>query len=472
MILILFALALPAAICTAGLRIYWPAAQVRPMGWVFLACLGTGVGIGFASCYFFLWYPAFGHPNSGFIVAELFALGALATLLYQYLKRPHKKGQPVFLETPPSLWAGRLWVPFTVLAILATRYVWSYYLAEPHGYWDAYAFWNVRARYLYRGTETWRDAFAAYPLQDHPDYPLFLPATIARCWLYAGEDDTLAPITVAFLMAVLTAGVLISGLSLLRGGGQGWVAGMALIGSHQYVENIGIQYADVPLAFFIVASAIAFVFHDRTGRSSCLFPALAGMLAGLAAWTKNEGLLFLAAIVGSRGAVALFGPGIRPFLREQGWFLLGLLPIGLTILYFKVEFAPPNDLVAGQKPATLGQIADWSRHELILKEFASAIWNHGRYMLLILIAYTVLVGRPPVSRRGPGIAFIFVLLLSVAAGYYLIYLTTPYELSWHLMTSLHRLIVQLWPLALLGYFLAVATPDEAGKVVPSDPPKS
>ncbi len=59
----------------------------------------------------------------------------------------------------------------------------------------------------------------------------------------------------------------------------------------------------------------------------------------------------------------------------------------------------------------------------------------------------------------------------MTAGHSFAYLTAPHELTWHLGTSLNRLIVQLWPLALLGYFLTVATPDEAAKVATPDPPK-
>jgi hypothetical protein len=46
------------------------------------------------------------------------------------------------------------------------------------------------------------------------------------------------------------------------------------------------------------------------------------------------------------------------------------------------------------------------------------------------------------------------------AGFFAVYLPTPRDLAWHLSTSLHRLYMQVWPLALLGYFLVVATPEE------------
>jgi hypothetical protein len=463
-----FALALPAAVCTGALRVYWPAAFLGRANSALLVSMGAGCGVGLASCHFFLWYPAFGHPDSGFVPTELLLLAGLAAFVYQRVKRPAGAGPTVFRTAPSSCWAGRMWVPFVGLAALAVRHVVCFFEVEPHGAWDAYGFWNTRARCLYRGTEAWRDAFS--PLQDHADYPLFLPATIARCWLYADDDATTGPIIVALLMATLTAGVLISALSLLRGGGQGWLGGMALLGAVGYVADIGIQYADVPLGFFILATAVALVLHDRTGRTSRLFPVLAGAFAGLAAWTKNEGLLFLAAVPVARCVIVRLGPGVRAFLPELAGYVLGLLPAGLTLLYFKLAIAPPNDLLASERPTIWGMVTDWDRHELIIRALASAAWDLGRFLLPVLIAYALLIGRAPAARRGPGIATVVSLLLLMGAGYYLIYLTTPHDLRWHLETSLDRLLAQLWPLMLFGYFLLVATPDERAGTVPEAPP--
>ena len=48
------------------------------------------------------------------------------------------------------------------------------------------------------------------------------------------------------------------------------------------------------------------------------------------------------------------------------------------------------------------------------------------------------------------------------AGYYGVYLLTPQDLAWHLDSSLVRLLLQLWPLAILTWSLAVPpwTSDE------------
>jgi len=47
------------------------------------------------------------------------------------------------------------------------------------------------------------------------------------------------------------------------------------------------------------------------------------------------------------------------------------------------------------------------------------------------------------------------------AGYFIIYLITPRDLAWHLLVSLNRLFLQLFPSLLFTYFMIVRTPERA-----------
>jgi hypothetical protein len=320
--------------------------------------------------------------------------------------------------------------------------------------------WNLRARFLDRVTaENWWDTFT--PLISHTDYPLFVPASVARCWRYVGEEWTLAPFALALLMVGLTAGLLVSGLNLLRGGGQGWLAGTALFCSYTYLHSARQQYADVPLGLFMLATAVAFTFHDRAGRSGRFFAVLAGAMVGCAAWTKNEGLLYLAATVLARLVVAVSDRRWGVTARDLAWFGVGLVPAGLTLVYFKTQLAPPNDLITGQGGATLDRIGDLVRHLQIVRALAVDVWEVAPYMVAILGVYALLVGRAPAGRRVAGTLAPALVLAFMVLGYYLVYLTTPYDLAWHLRTSSRRLVAQLWPLTLFVFFLATATLEEA-----------
>jgi hypothetical protein len=47
------------------------------------------------------------------------------------------------------------------------------------------------------------------------------------------------------------------------------------------------------------------------------------------------------------------------------------------------------------------------------------------------------------------------------AGYFMIYVISPRDLEWHILTSLDRLYSQLWPCFILTFFLIVQTPEQA-----------
>jgi hypothetical protein len=47
----------------------------------------------------------------------------------------------------------------------------------------------------------------------------------------------------------------------------------------------------------------------------------------------------------------------------------------------------------------------------------------------------------------------------LCVGYLMVYVTTPYELEWHLRTSMDRLLLQMWPALVLVVMLRGASAD-------------
>ena len=47
----------------------------------------------------------------------------------------------------------------------------------------------MHARFLFRGGDHWREAFASGLDWSHWDYPLLLPLSIARGWRYMGGES-------------------------------------------------------------------------------------------------------------------------------------------------------------------------------------------------------------------------------------------------------------------------------------------
>jgi len=110
----------------------------------------------------------------------------------------------------------------------------------------------------------------------------------------------------------------------------------------------------------------------------------------------------------------------------------------------------------------MGKLMDAGRYWIVLKAVAMEFLKLG--MGPALIIYSMLAGgfewekaRTPLS---PGI----LILLLMGFGYGLIYILTPHSLEYHLSTSLYRLVIHLWPSAVLLFFVAVREPSwEVGK---------
>jgi hypothetical protein len=99
-----------------------------------------------------------------------------------------------------------------------------------------------------------------------------------------------------------------------------------------------------------------------------------------------------------------------------------------------------------------------ARYAPVGRAIARDVFSLGGGAIAWLAAYRLLLGRMPRRAAEPGGAFAMLVPALVLAGYVLVYVATPRDVSWHLQWSLSRLILQFWPPAV---FLITATPEEA-----------
>jgi hypothetical protein len=443
-------------LAAAWLVVRWACPAPRtPFTTVLRLGLSLGLALGFTSATYFLWLLWRGPTASGFLAAELAFFGVSIVGLAWVTRRTRLATRVVAEDAARMVprWPGVVLFLVSVTA-LATGAMQAW--RSPHGDLDAWAIWNLRARFLYRGGEDWRDGFRPELTWAHPDYPLLLPANVARCWTFAGGETTLAPRLIALAFAAATAFVLVSGVALLRTPTQGCLAGIVLLATPAYVELATAQYADVPLGFYFLASVLLFEVYDRQEVKLMRVPLLAGLLTGMAAWTKNEGLLFLVATLAARG-VAARGPW-RVRAEELLAFAAGLTPFLACVAYFKWRLAPASDLLEEQSlPALWGKLTTLKRYGVVAVETLGGMLRLAYGAGALLPLYALLLGSAPVPRGGRHVAVVLGLML---LGYALVYLTTPHDLTWHVSSSADRLLLQLWPTALLLFFLRFAAPEE------------
>ncbi|RZK38566.1 MAG: hypothetical protein EOO61_07865 [Hymenobacter sp.] len=318
---------------------------------------------------------------------------------------------------------------------------------------------DLKARFFYRGIDDWSRMFSTIIEKSHPDYPLLLPSFIARTWLYLQHETLYVPICVAGLFALAIVGLLTVSITLLRDKMQGYLAGLFLLSTPFFIVLAATQYADVPLSFFILSVTVLLTFAEQSDEGSKSLYMLAGIMGGLAAWTKNEGLLFVVAAVSSRMIVVAYMGGWKKEGKRINYFIVGLVPVLFVLIYFKLHFAPVNDLVGGQSLSTFQKLTSPHRYLQVIHGFMIKSMSFGRWIgspAILLIVYALLFGAHSGHAKS-GIANALAIAITLL-GYSFVYIVTPYDLTWHINTSIDRLLFQLFPSMLFSYFMAIASP--------------
>jgi len=436
-----------------------------PRGWCrhdFLRLiLGAAIGAGLCSACCFLGLLS-GVDGLIFEWLLLLASAAAAGVRWERTKCP-------FCGVPPE--AGRdrvLTIALAVslgllLALDAMAFLESTRQA-PYGQWDAWAIWNLRARFLYRSNARfWLDGFTPLLNWSHPDYPLLLPAFIARTWSLLGRESQSVPIALGFFFSFGPAGLMATSLSVLRGTRHGLLAGLSIAATPALYVQGASQYADVPVAFFVLATLACMTLADRFDGDG--FAVLAGAAAALAGWTKNEGIEWFCAFLAARMIVGRS--------RHLTAFLAGAAPVLAVILLFKAEVAPPGDIFgAAGRSGMIGRLLDTGRYVLISRKIMEHIWYFGPLLVspfAILAGFLFAAGVQPEDRDRIALRTATLALFFTSAAYCLVYVLHPQDLPWLLMTTLHRLMVQLWPGIVFAVFLAAGTTESLNRGRPEPP---
>jgi hypothetical protein len=409
--------------------------------------LGTLFGPGIVSLACFLLLAA-GIANSATVWgAQAVLIAGAGALAF----RPGQRKAPLSAPTGswPWNWVLVIAVALGLAALLAAFYATS--SVNFDGDWDAFSIWNVRARYLAGGEATWRRAFGAevggrMVGASHPGYPLLLSAFVAAEWIAGGAVTSAVNIAASLLFALAVLGALVSSIGLRRGTALGLLAGLAFLSTDTFVAQAPGQYADLPAALCFLASLV--LWESAVSSHSKRLFAAAGFAAGLAPWTKNEGWPFLIAFL----AVAIW--------RARGaalWTVVGSLPGVVATIAMKVWLVTGTEAMfpttGRQAVSFLAQPARWWA---IAQAFAHGLWQLGAlpwaHPILLVAAVVFVAGVIPRPERATR-AWLLIPIAAVFAADYGIFVLSTADLTWHLGTSVDRLILQMWPSLLFVAFL-------------------
>ncbi len=326
--------------------------------------------------------------------------------------------------------------------------------------WDAWAIWNLKAKAFWLAGGFPKE-FLQEPLFDfmHPDYPPGLPMLQAFLGSCAGglHESLLRGLSVAFylMLAALLARLLLE----LGAGRWRWLLAGLFVFVPKVLEQASSGYADLVVSGFLVG-ALVFLVRALRGDSP---PWTVGLMCGLAALLKNEGLVMGAGCIGLLGlhvlrrrlpwkavavAAACFGVLVLPWRAvNKGWNLNSTFKVdtdrmqnnlpeqGPVILKAAVLEAAGIPLtmpmLTGRGPVTT---EGWGTH---LRDSWLLLW-YAVAAGLVLGATRLL--------RSPAPELAALLALQLAATW-AVYLGAQYNVVWLCLTSLDRLLLQVAPLA-------------------------
>lgn len=429
----------------------WPVQNAARSPWVLRVALGLGLGLFVTSVLFVGWSRVTPRPGWPTFLNELtLVAGGAFALARRYRQRSAPAASIV--RAPWSHGAVLALGAIAAAAIPALLATGRALQAEPLGGWDAWAIWNLHARFLFRAGQAWPELLNAPAMAwTHADYPLLLPGSIARLWTYTGGETVNAPAIVAAVLALGTLLIVATTLWRQRGPLVAALAALTLLATPFFVTFALNQHADIPLGYFFASTlALLILAGDRADAARCR--CLAGLMAAGAAWTKNEGLLFAAATA----LVVLADATIRRTPRAALGFLVGLLGGFVPVLAFKFGQTPGNDIVSGELVHRLSQLLEPERYRVI----AAAAWRDfgrfGEWHIVPFAALAILLSPARIRTAARAVRYLVVILGLMLAGYAAIYLLTPWNLQEHLDSSLVRLLLQLWPATLLLWGLLVS----------------
>ena len=447
--------AFPVLIGISLLAGYYQGRPVSSERVFFALSLSTGLGLGLSSLAYFLWLSVLKQSQNRYVYFEAIFLAFSLVYAWQHLRRKSRDGHvdsPSIQAAAPR--ASRvITLSFWLLCATSFLSVLFISLRNLHGRWDAWAIWNLRARFLFRGGSNWADAFTDLLSWSHPDYPLLLPGLTAKGWSFTGNETVWVPISLSLVFTFATIFLLVSSVSILRGRNRAYLAGIALIASFQFIRYGASQCADIPLGFFILAGTALFVVYDFQRTKDKNLVVLSGAMVGLSLWAKNEGILFLFAVLIGRGLASLGKNVIKTYIRELVSFLKGLLPVLSVWVFFKLKYATGSDFFAPENVSQFfSRLTDWPRHTLVAKLYLDKLIRFENGLLILACFLLLLLGvNKPVENKWKAFAPLFTLLV-MCGGYYAVFVLTPYDVNWHINTALNRLLLHLWPAALFLIF--------------------
>lgn len=196
--------------------------------------------------------------------------------------RPHREGE---VRASFASWISANRLPLLLLlavsaAVLFNAAYWPFHRDDALGIYQPHA----QAMYQLGGLIPLRGADSLYLT-----YPMLIPTAYTYAYLASGWENEYLANLIGALLSVGCLPVVYWLGTLLKDERAGWLSALLLATMPAFGRWASAGYVDLPMAFFYGLAGVFAIRLWRGGRWQDVL--LAGVLMGLAAWTKNAALI-------------------------------------------------------------------------------------------------------------------------------------------------------------------------------------
>lgn len=284
----------------------------------------------------------------------------------------------------------------------------------------------------------------------HSEYPLLLPLNLAWISICLGEwNDILLRLFFA-LSLVLSTIYFYSTLKRRTGSFFAMAATFFWVTNFHTLSYAANGYADIMLACFAFTAVSFFLRWAEEKKSEQLN--LCALFAGASVFIKNDGIAILAGL--AIALIILLNREKRD-LKVSTLTLLRFAIIACVIfLPFKLVAAftlAPSHMIENANFASTF-VSNLSRIPVIISFFLYEMYLNTYTWNYFWIFITILIVMQWKQIKRSSVSYAFWTVVAAMSVYFLVYVLTALDIHYHLMSSFHRLLLQLAPTAVLVAF--------------------
>ncbi|MCX7919431.1 MAG: phospholipid carrier-dependent glycosyltransferase [bacterium] len=356
-------------------------------------------------------------------------------------------------------------IPWILIILLAVQiiYVFSETVITPFIHWDSWAIWGLKGRIFYTEQTIPKSYFQLTAREfGHPDYPLLIPLseTWLALWINEWNESLVKILSPLYYLLILILCYYFVSKEEKFNLNYPLLFTVILATIPQMVIHGTLGLADLPLAYYGFASFILVYWWFQTEKMGWLI--YAAIFAGLAMWTKNEGVaLFLIT-----GIICVYLSGKKKGIGESNLlsrikiillaYFVPALVIYLPWFLFKIEHNIQNDLITWNRLIHPEIYLRLSRIPTLLMLLSQEMLNWKNWNIF-WVAFIILLMVYCFSQKD--IKKIYINATLIYLVLYLLMIIGIYTISiafvtYHPAHSLDRILIHIVPqVAILLYLL-------------------